>query len=285
MCIISTFVTPAALHVLHKAHRRATANTAWFYMLDALLPPILKPLPAENPSITSSASGTAVRYVNGTSLLFTAFTFFGLLLTFGAMFPPLGIAFLVTILAVFCSTSYNITNFLNKADSAGRLQHFLDAIKRDCAVQAPAAVVHGAMWMLITSSCWFYTLFLFDILGDRVGLQGAYWVLIVMPLMPVLLYAVHFAYCNFTTRSTMAAMEQEGRKSNFTDVADIERVEEVEFGELSGRAKSFGKAAMDATAAEGNNIDSDVVSNTADGGEISSGHETFNILQNVVDTR
>jgi len=48
--------------------------------------------------------------------------------------------------------------------------------------------------MLITVSCWFYTLFLFDTLGDSVGFNDAYWVLIVMPLMPVVLYVCFKLY-------------------------------------------------------------------------------------------
>jgi uncharacterized membrane protein len=42
--------------------------------------------------------------------------------------------------------------------------------------------------MIITISCLFYSLFLFDTLGDAVGLDGAYWVLIVMPLFPLVTY-------------------------------------------------------------------------------------------------
>jgi hypothetical protein len=45
--------------------------------------------------------------------------------------------------------------------------------------------------MLVTLSCMFDTLFLFDTLGDAVGFKGAYWVLIVMPLMPVVLYTIY----------------------------------------------------------------------------------------------
>jgi hypothetical protein len=44
--------------------------------------------------------------------------------------------------------------------------------------------------MLVALSCWFYTLFLFDTLGDAVGFEGAYWVLIVVPLTPVVLYTL-----------------------------------------------------------------------------------------------
>ena len=46
------------------------------------------------------------------------------------------------------------------------------------------------VWVLIGLSCWFYTLFLFDTLGDDVGLSKSYWVLIVMPMMPFVLYGL-----------------------------------------------------------------------------------------------
>jgi hypothetical protein len=59
-------------------------------------------------------------------------------------------------------------------------------------------VLTNALWMVVTISCWFYTLFLFDTLGDAVGFDGAYWVLIVMPLMPVVLY---FAAAVISVRS------------------------------------------------------------------------------------
>jgi hypothetical protein len=43
--------------------------------------------------------------------------------------------------------------------------------------------------MLVTLSCLFYTLFLFDTLGDAVGFQDALWVLIVVPLLPMCMHA------------------------------------------------------------------------------------------------
>jgi hypothetical protein len=40
----------------------------------------------------------------------------------------------------------------------------------------------------------FYTLFLFDILGDDVGFNRAYWVLIVIPCIPICIYVCHRLY-------------------------------------------------------------------------------------------
>jgi hypothetical protein len=46
--------------------------------------------------------------------------------------------------------------------------------------------------MVVAYSCLFDTLFLFDTLGDAVGFEGAYWVLIVVPLTVVTgVLAVH----------------------------------------------------------------------------------------------
>ena len=46
-----------------------------------------------------------------------------------------------------------------------------------------------AVVMLVVFSCLFYTLFLFDTLGDAVGFSQAYWVLIVTPVIPVVVLA------------------------------------------------------------------------------------------------
>ena len=51
-----------------------------------------------------------------------------------------------------------------------------------------------AISLLVTLACWFYSLFLFDILGDRQQLAGAYWVLVMMIFLPAFLFAVYEVY-------------------------------------------------------------------------------------------
>jgi hypothetical protein len=46
---------------------------------------------------------------------------------------------------------------------------------------------------VLAMSCMFYTLFLFDTLGDKVGFAGAFWGLIVVPLLSVMALAVYTA--------------------------------------------------------------------------------------------
>jgi hypothetical protein len=52
-------------------------------------------------------------------------------------------------------------------------------------VQPMLSTLQKCGWFLLYTACCFYTLFLFDILGDSVGFYGAYWVLIVVPCIPL----------------------------------------------------------------------------------------------------
>jgi hypothetical protein len=58
-------------------------------------------------------------------------------------------------------------------------------------VAVHVSVLYKALWMLITVSCWFYSLFLFDTLGDSVGFDKSYWVLWLMLLMPLILFTAY----------------------------------------------------------------------------------------------
>ncbi len=79
--------------------------------------------------------------------------------------------------------------------------------------------------MLISVSACFYTLFLFDTLGDAVGFQGAYWVLIVMPLMPLCMYSVHTWY-NRRTNSMNSSSSNAKLDDGCVSGPAVESVEE-----------------------------------------------------------
>ena len=132
-------------------------------------------------------------YIFHAQVLITILTYLGLLLTFGAMFPPLAVAFLVTIFAWALFARLKVGRFISHA-LAEQQPLYVRIIEMECQGVGSVTVLQNAMWMLITVSCWFYTLFLFDTLGDCVGFNYAYWVLIVMPLMPVVLYACFKLY-------------------------------------------------------------------------------------------
>jgi hypothetical protein len=62
-----------------------------------------------------------------------------------------------------------------------------------------------ALDMVLTVSCLFYTLFLFDTLGDAVGFNDAYWVLIFVPLLPVSFLTLRAALSHWRPPSAPAA--------------------------------------------------------------------------------
>jgi hypothetical protein len=77
--------------------------------------------------------------------------------------------------------------FLYSAKQQGAPTSAALSIEQGCAGAVTAERLRGCMYLLVCFSCCFYALFLFDTLGDAVGASGAYWVLVVMPLIPIVL--------------------------------------------------------------------------------------------------
>jgi len=110
-----------------------------------------------------------------------ALTFVGLIMTFGAVYPPLAVAFFITILSQSHYHHIVIGRYICIATN-------LDILDNNLKVQPLLSTIEKCGWFLLYVSCSFYTLFLFDILGDDVGFYQAYWVLIVMPCIPVFIH-------------------------------------------------------------------------------------------------
>jgi len=113
-----------------------------------------------------------------------ALTFVGLIMTFGAVYPPLAVAFFITILSQSYYHHIVIGRYICIATN-------LDILEDNLKVQPLLSTIEKCGWFLLYVSCSFYTLFLVDILGDDVGFYQAYWVLIVMPCIPV---CIHSSY-------------------------------------------------------------------------------------------
>ena len=189
MCIVSTFVTPLVQYMCQWLHRRAARNTLWYRLLDRCLPRLMKPL-----SSTTVVSGKG--YINAGGLMTTLISTLGLILTFGVMFPPLCVAFTVSLCATVFYFRNNVVRIIQDPTQL-ESGNIMEIIKTECNSVDAMLILKGSVWLLITVSCWFYTLFLFDTLGDAVGFERAYWVLIVMPLMPLVFYGLYTAVRKF----------------------------------------------------------------------------------------
>jgi hypothetical protein len=184
MCIIAGFALPAAQVVLQRLHSRSVVGTHWFAVLDTVLPRILKPLSQNNNiHVMSSTGNVFAPILDARQHLITLKTYLALLMTYGAVFPPLAVCFLITMAAMVLFTKLKVGRFLVNAREAN-LPGQVAIVEQECAGVGEPGILLRAVCMIAVSAGVFYTLFLFDTLGDQRGLSGAYWVLIVMPLLP-----------------------------------------------------------------------------------------------------
>ena len=111
-------------------------------------------------------------------------------MTFGAVFPPLAFSFFVTIYMKNHWTIFKLDQFIIYAKERNR-QDYIDIIEMECKGCLNSEVIIRSVWIIICISSLFYTLFLFDTLGASNGVMDAYWVLIVMPLLPLFDYILY----------------------------------------------------------------------------------------------
>ena len=220
---------PPAQLILQMLHRRANKVTRWFYALDAVLPLLLKTIP----QVGNERENTlpSVNLINGNRIVVSLTSYLGLILTFGTVFPPLAASLIITVLAIVYFTQYKVGNFLIKAKAQNQLQ-YIESIEQECRAVGKLPILMNSMWMLISVSACFYTLFLFDTLGDAVGFQGAYWVLIVMPMMPLCLYFTHTYYqtgCRLCCSSALCLFQL--KETGEVDVN--ERAKQVELSSVN----------------------------------------------------
>ncbi len=204
MCIMSGFVMPFFQYGLYRLHHCSTPGTTLYVILNARMTRLLKPIREDDVSSLLTDYNPIRPFFKAGRVLITLLTYLALLLTFGAVFPPLAASLCVTLIIVTTVVRLRAGRFLSIAERL-ELSELIHRIDQECRGVGSASVLHNAMWMLITVSCWFYTLFLFDTLGDAVGFDGAYWVLIVVPLMPLCIYASVYAYSHLSEPATTMA--------------------------------------------------------------------------------
>jgi hypothetical protein len=209
LCIITVFVVPAAQLLGLRLLQRLPSGCCSGYahaLLRLIVPPILRPLPTQ--AVDHDVAQT-VDYVQASRVPVSLATSLSVLLTFGVVFPPLGFALTFTAAATVLLSKLTIGRFLCGAEERGQVSSYLGILEQQCEGAGSAEFLRGTAWML-------------DTLGDAVGFRGALWVLIVVPLLPALLYAV-VAFAD--RRSSSRAAEGE---------AVLKEVEEGGGGEATG---------------------------------------------------
>lgn len=188
VCLIATFGVPLLECFVIFLHSRAVDGTAPFACIDRILPRVLKRLVGDAAPV---AERDRLRPIcDATQYIIAQLTYLCLLMTFGAVFPPLAVALAVTMLCTATFTRLKVGRLLINARN-GNFVGYDAIVEAECAGIAPSHVLAQCMWAVVHLSAAFYALFLFDTLGDARGFGGAYWVLIVVPLLPSTVYCIY----------------------------------------------------------------------------------------------
>jgi Leucine-rich repeat (LRR) protein len=213
LCITASIVVPLTHFVIYQLNKRVGKDSELRDLPQRLLPPLLKGPVTSDGSVVERNRWKPLFEANNTAIVIL--TYLGILLTFGAVFPPLAATMAVTIVVTVVVMKVILGRWILRCIESKQLDSLAVIEAESVEVNNPV-ILSNAVWLLITFSCWFYTLFLFDTLGDAVGLQQAYWVLIVMPLLPAVLY------CAVLVVTHHSGARPAPRSATTTDVAVVE---------------------------------------------------------------
>jgi hypothetical protein len=185
LAITAALVNPIAWAIAVKLHKRATAGTPWYAVLDYILSRLLKPA-----QTVSTEEGAGQRRIFDVNVhIVSLITYLGILLTFGVVFPPVAVAMCATMISVHWQMKLKVGRFVQIAKELDGVD-FVERIDKDCKGAVSLVKLRRSLFVIITFSCVFYAPFLFDTQGDSDGFAAATWVLIVMPLFPLVIYAL-----------------------------------------------------------------------------------------------
>jgi Leucine-rich repeat (LRR) protein len=203
MCFVSMFFSPAMQVASLALLRSLPEGSKLRALISAVIPPVLLP-------VTTSTSQPVKRrvfrpYFDANLLISTLVTYLGVMLTFGAVFPPLAVSLALSILTMSHFAKLKIGRLLCAAIDADRLS-YLDIVEEECLGAGAVLKLRQALRFVVCFCCMFYTLFLFDALGNARGFAGAVWVIFVVPLTAPAVYIVANTYAS-VTRPPRASME------------------------------------------------------------------------------
>jgi Leucine-rich repeat (LRR) protein len=220
LAIETAFITPIALIVLTRLHKRATPGTPWHRALDYAMYKSMKPLDCSNYVDCGNRLQRDVYepFFDANQLMVLLLTYLGIILTFGVVFPPLAVVMMVAVVSLVLTNRLIMGRYISaalklQAEEALALEaarqqkqkrpsaygstgapsladQYLEAIELD---SLGVGCLHLdklriSVFMIAVCCCMFYTIFFFDTLGNEQGAAASFWVFIVFPLIPAGIY-------------------------------------------------------------------------------------------------
>jgi hypothetical protein len=207
MFSIEAFAMPLVLTLLKWLHQSAGPSGVAFGLLDWLLPKILKPV---NSGEENAKSNDGKRFWNCDAFVVKLLNMVAILSTFGVILPPVAAICCVAVLSVTLHTQLLIGRVVVEARRAGA-NSVLTALNNQCSEAAKLFV--NSVWIVVPFAALFYSLFLFETLGDSVGWRAALWAPLFMCSLPLFLRLIY----TLNRRVRMANGERRFRETISTD--------------------------------------------------------------------
>ena len=123
-------------------------------------------------------------------LLVSDLIYVGLLFTFGAAFPPLAVALIITLTTRLYLRNVTVGRFVTICIEK-RLFTYVDIVEEECRDLPLMETLRKCWLMIVVLSSSFYSLFLFDTLGSSSSSSSSqvpFWIMIVVPGIPCIAF-------------------------------------------------------------------------------------------------
>jgi len=188
LALAATFVVPLSQMILRWLYNRASMHpkSIWFRILEMNLSKrLLDATVARDKERLLGREYSQFRpYFDVNRHFASMMTSMGVLLTFGVAFPPVAVSMLLAIVSMVCYERILLGRFLVKLADA-QLDTIRDLVNAESKHEASLNKIMLAFYMWMFLMCGFLAVFVLDTLGDRVGFHRSYWVLVVVPCLPL----------------------------------------------------------------------------------------------------
>jgi Leucine-rich repeat (LRR) protein/Na+-transporting methylmalonyl-CoA/oxaloacetate decarboxylase gamma subunit len=200
-----------------KNVQSAFANKCSRFIL-ICLPPTLLPLKEFPPS----SKEMPLIFFNKLSFNIQLNSFLAILLSFGALFPPLAVVVCVSIIVVTYFEEMLLGRLLLESRELG-YEWYTEQIEKEC--RGVEKSLHLTLWSTLIVSCCLYSYIIFDTMGDTEGWQAALPMAMIMFTLPFVLFFLRKLMKQFSKSEGSSSSHKESVSSNenITPVVDIGR--------------------------------------------------------------
>jgi hypothetical protein len=171
-CAFAAFLRPLVQYIVISSYSENTQRPGLYAALSKadLFPAVVWAAMKEGAAARSSSTDSLAAVFDSDPFVSEVFSFTALLLSFGAVFPVLAVAFTVTIVSITAVKQAQLGYFLSRALDSSSLDR-IRSLNRDLGCVTTSFSTSLALSFFF--SVVFLSFFLFDIFGDQIGVRPA----------------------------------------------------------------------------------------------------------------